>query len=441
MVNNNHPWRTIYNLFNPMQKLEGETLKYFVSRDPTLLDNMATELGFSTENYHTLFVGQRGSGKSSELRRLADRVGSQFFTVLIDVDELTDLFSVNHVEVLYLMGATIYGAGIARGLRIDKGLLNDLVNSIQTLVREQTNKKDFTIDIQTLVEAITTGAAVAVGGPVGAVMIAAVNLFKGIKFSLGVSDSVVRKLEVKPQVTTIVQALNQLIAAVEAESSQSLLVIVDGLDRVEFEQGRAVFAESQILSQPDCHLIYVIPAHLYYSPQLILAKQIFRKVYLLPNIKLHEPGTDTPFVAGYELMQTVVERRLQETAYTRPQLFADDALELLIKMSGGLMREFIRLVQSAVLNAATGQAAKVEMSAAEAAVDALRRDYMAGMTDPLLEELVKLAETGLPTGTDAGNMLLQSSFILAQSNRELWYEVHPVLAPFVEQERLKRRPA
>ncbi|MCP4351611.1 MAG: hypothetical protein GY795_39605 [Desulfobacterales bacterium] len=84
------------------------------------------------------------------------------------------------------------------------------------------------------------------------------------------------------------------------------------------------------------------------------------------------------------------------------------------------MREFIRLVQIAVLHTSTGNVGRVELASAEAAVDALRRDYIAGITDPLVKELVTLTETGLPTGTDDGNMLLQNLYILCLSNRTLF---------------------
>lgn len=138
-------------------------------------------------------------------------------------------------------------------------------------------------------------------------------------------------------------------------------------------------------------------------------------------------------------MEAVVDQRLQAIGIKRDEIFAKEALDLLIKMSGGLMREFIRLVQSAILHASAGKADKVELASAETAVDALRRDYMAGITDPLVKELITLTETGLPTGTDDGNMLLQNLYILCQSNKNLWYEVHPVLASFVQAEQVKRK--
>lgn len=436
----NDTWQRVYLLFDPMRRLQGETLKYFVSRNPEQLQRIATELDFADDNHQSLFVGQRGSGKSSELRKLAEIVDDKFLTVVIDVDELTDLFNVNHVEVLYLMGVSIYGAAAVRKYDLNEDLLRDLIESIQTLVREQTEQKNFTIDLPTLLKAIATGTATAAGGAVGIFVTTAVKIFEGIKFSLGVSDKVVRKLEIKPQIAGIVKSLNNIIQEVQSKSGKRLLVIVDGLDRVEFEQARSVFAESEVLSQPHCHLIYVIPSHLYYSPHLSLAKQIFQNVNLLPNIKLHPKGNEAMrYEPGYKMMEEVVDERLKGTGVTRQDLFSEDALNLLIKMSGGLMREFIRLVRSTVLNAVTGKADRGELDSAEASVSAMQRDYMAGITDPLVDELISLTETGLPSGTPEGDMLLQNLYILCQSNKELWYEVHPILSPFIQNERNKRK--
>jgi hypothetical protein len=440
------PWKLVYQRFNPIRKLEGETLSYFVARDSASLEATANELRLADGHCQILFVGQRGSGKSSELRRLAQMVGDDFFTILVDVDELTDLFNVNHVEVLYLLGASVYGAAVASGHKLDEALLKDLVGSIETLVREQTKKEDYSIDVNALLKAITTAGAAALGGaaagPVGAagaaVLATAASIFKDVKFNLGVSDKVVRKLEVKPRITAIVQALNKIVQAVREASGRELLVIVDGLDRVETEQGRLIFAESQVLVQPACHLVYVIPSNLYYSPYLALAKQTFQKVYPLPNVKLHEQDTAEPHGPGYDFMREVIDRRLADLGTDRDALFAPDALDHLIAMSGGLMREFVRIVQSSVVKTFTDKDEIVSIETARNVVDALRRDYIAGLNHALVDELIELMTTGLLSGSEDGDKLLQNLYILCQSNADLWYEVHPILVSYIREEMAKR---
>ncbi len=64
----------VYQLFDPAKKLEGPTLRYFVERDRESLEEIVQELSAAKNKFQALFVGQRGSGKSSELRRLASMV-------------------------------------------------------------------------------------------------------------------------------------------------------------------------------------------------------------------------------------------------------------------------------------------------------------------------------------------------------------------------------
>ncbi|MEZ4408569.1 MAG: hypothetical protein R3A52_19150 [Polyangiales bacterium] len=236
----------------------------------------------------------------------------------------------------------------------------------------------------------------------------------------------------KPQITEIVAAVGAIVRAVESAVGRRLLVIVDGLDRVDVEQGRQIFAESQVLDAPSCHLIYVIPAHLYYSPYLNLTKQIFKSVYALPNVKLRSRD-GARHEAGYDFMREVVDKRVASVGLARGELFEPEALDQLAAHSGGMLREYIRLIQSAVLEATQKRSATVTAANAQAAVDALRRDYMAGITPPLLAELVEVQRKGMPSGVQMGDVALQNQYVLCQTNRDVWYEVHPVIESYVRE--------
>jgi hypothetical protein len=428
------PWKQIYNLFDPMQKLDAKTLTRFVPRDGDQIETIATDLRFADGPHHALVVGQRGTGKSSELRVLAHQLLSEFFVIVVDVDEQSDIFNVNHVEVLYLLGTAIFAAARVRGLTVPDSLLEALTGSIQTLVRTRTDSKDYAVPVKEIFAAIATAAAAATDPSLGAAVLhSAATIFKDLKFNLGISDNAVSRLEVKPQIANISAALNQIVDAVRRASDRPLLVIVDGLDRVEFTQGRQIFAESQLLDAPACHMLYVIPAHLYYSPHLSAARQVFGQVYPLPNVKLRGRNGE-PSPRGYELMRQVIDRRLQEVGCRRDDVFTPEALDLLIENSGGMMREFMRLTQNAVRDTVIHQHLRVERDDAEGVVDALRRDLAAGITVPLMAELVGVLQQGKPSGTELSNLALQNQYVLCQANKDIWYEVHPVLASLVNAE-------
>lgn len=429
------PWRALYNLFDPIKKLDGDQLRLFVARDPRQLEKAQNDFRLSDSPLHALLVGQRGTGKSSELRYLAEQLKDDFLTVVIDVDELTDLFNVNHVEVLYLIGASVFASARLKGLSLPDALLEDLGRSIQTLINTHTEAKDFAVPVKEILAAIGTAVATAAAGSLAAgVFVTAASIFKELKFNLGVSDSAVRKIEVKPRITEISRAIERIVEATERAAGRKLLLIVDGLDRVDFDQARQIFAESGVLNEPTCHIVYVIPAHLYYSPYLNQAKQIFSTVYPLPNVKLHA-RSGAEHAPGYALLREVVRKRLAEPKVhlAVDEVFAPEALKMLIENSGGMLREFIRLLQNAVREAILSNG-RVELQHAKAAVDALRREYIAGVTPPLLAELVHVLEKNMPSGSPQSAVALQNQYILSQTNGDIWYEVHPVIASYVNAE-------
>jgi hypothetical protein len=421
-------WAKFYNLFNPMEKLEGERLSLFVERLGSKTKHTVATLRFSEDYEKVLLVGQRGSGKSTELRYLSSELGDDFFRVIIDIEEMTDIFTVNHVEILYIIGVSVFAAAKAQGFNPDEKRLLNLGQGLETLVREQTEDKSFKLDLPNIMETLTKAAAAVVPG---SAMISVAPIFKGMKLGLGVDKKEVRRIEIKPQITKIGESLNELIADVVAVTRRKLFVVVDGLDRVEYSQARAIFAESKILTMPNCKMIYVVPAQLYHSPKMSLTRQHFHKEVMLPNIKLHAQNSKDPFEPGYEVMRKITQERLEEAELDYTTLFEPGVLDRLIKNSGGLLREFIRLVREAGLNASIDNAAAISETHAHDAIAEIRRHYMAGLSEESVRELEFLERSGLPSGNEVSNNLLQNLYILTQSNDDLWYEIHPVLADYI----------
>jgi Cdc6-like AAA superfamily ATPase len=430
-------WKKLYNLFNPTEKLQGDRLRFFVERPDSKSRKTARSLAFSDKHEKVLFVGQRGSGKSTELRYLASKTENAFFHVIIDIEEMTDIFSVNHVELLYVMGASVFAAAKAKGYDLPDKLLRELVKSIETLVKEQTGDSKFKLDLDTILKTLTLSAGVATGGTAGAAIVAVAPLFKGIKLGLGIENKEIRKLEVKPKITKICQALNVILKATEAKVGKPPFLIIDGLDRIEFSQARIIFAESQILTMPQCSTAYVIPAPLYHSPYMSLVKQSFTNHVVIPNIKLHLKGSTAPHEPGFETMRDIVRKRLAEVDLDLDQLFEKTALDLMIEKSGGLLREFINLIQDALLEASLQSADKVAVDHAQEAVDELARGYMAGLTRESIFELKKLQEDGIVSGSEVSTTLQQNMYILTQRNQELWFEVHPAIQDYVKNFEIK----
>jgi hypothetical protein len=423
-------WRAVYNAFDPQQSpWEEQAAQFYVERYDRPLARLMLELTDSARPLKAIVPGHRGAGKSWALADLARRLADQFFIVWLDVERSTDIFSVNHVEVLFLMGVAAFRAAVQAGLHPDRARLEELVESLETLVREQTGAQDFRVDLDKVLEGvIAVGLGMAATGavPVGVAVAGAAALLRAVPFSLGVNEETVRRLEVKPHIAEIVARLNRLLDDVRHAAQHPVLMLVDGLDKIELEQARAVFAESLVLREPDCHIVYTVPILLYYSPDFSSARQLFATCEF-PNVRLYrQRQAKAQDEAGYALMRQVVTTRLRALGVEPGDVIAPEALDRLIEMSGGVMRELIGLVRDASLQVRLAGQDRIDEAIAAQAIYRLRRQYAAG-----LSELKRVHETGRRTDTEICDKLLQNLYILGYANDRLWYAVHPNVRPLI----------
>lgn len=77
------------NVFDPKLSLQGEDLeRYYVARPHAPLGEMKTYLTTNRQHVKILFSGHRGSGKSTELARLAEDLRDRFFLVTVSARSL-----------------------------------------------------------------------------------------------------------------------------------------------------------------------------------------------------------------------------------------------------------------------------------------------------------------------------------------------------------------
>jgi hypothetical protein len=429
-------WRAVYNAFDPQQSpWEEEAARFYVERHDRPLARLMLELTDSIRPLKAIVPGHRGAGKSWALADLARHLADQFFIVWLDVERSTDIFNVNHLEILFLMGVAAFWAAEQAGLYPDRARLEELVESLETLVQEQTDARDFRVDLDKVLEgviAVGLGVAATGAAPVGVAVAGAAALLRTVPFSLGVSAETVRRLEVKPHIAEVVRRLNGLLDDVRHTTQRPILMLVDGLDKIETEQARAVFAESLVLREPGCHIVYTVPILLYYSPDLHSARQLFIP-YEFPNVRLYrQRQPQARDGAGYALMRQVVETRLRALDVAPRDVITLEALDRLIEMSGGVMRELVGLVRDATLQVRLVGQERIDEAIANQAVYRLRRQYAAGLSEPYYTELAEVHKTGRRTDSKICDKLLQNLYILGYANEELWYAVHPNVKPLIE---------
>jgi hypothetical protein len=336
--------------------------------------------------------------------------------------------------MLFLLGSAVYKvASQELEQKPEAKLFDRLVGNLETLVQEHTESKTFEVDKKELLDNLVCFGAGLVAGPVAAGIMKGITSLVPAKFASGTNIQLARKLEVQPQVREILTTLNAIIADVQQKGQRPVFLIVDGLDRVpNMEMARYVFAENdEWLDGPICNVLYTAPIMLYYKPIFGHVRSNFDP-RPFPNVKVHWPHQlDRPGTSdeeGYEVMRAVVHKRLRQPLALEPeQVIAPQALDHLIEMSGGVMRDLIRLVRDATVKAELAGQRQIDLEIARQTVFKARRDYQASLNVVYRRELAEVLKTHQVTGSEKCDELLLGNYVLGYVNDGIWFDVHSVI--------------
>ncbi|MEE8586102.1 MAG: hypothetical protein V3T83_14760, partial [Acidobacteriota bacterium] len=327
--------------------------------------------------------------------------------------------------LLYLLGATIYQVAVQEGYQPDKKNLEHLVDSVHTITSIGKDSSSDSLDVAKLASNLICFGASALGGSIAEKLAKAA--LEPFKLSSGVSDELVRKREIEPQVQHVINNVNLIIADVETKANRPLLVVVDGLDKLQrYEQAKLIFLDSRALRGPVCRIIYTVPMLIYASPGFGQVEEESVS-FLLPNIKLYHKTSEKKYSKGYQLLSEVVSRRLQLVNLQARDLFAPKALNYLIQNSGGILRWLIRLVRDAAINAEVARRDRIEFEDARRAVLDRSKELAFRLSVERIEQLRRIRERKLYSAQDEIHDLLQSLLIVAYWNDDVWFDVHPMI--------------
>jgi len=205
-------WMPIAAAFDPQKPIEiGDKQRYYVERPDSPLQDMADQLLLTPHTPRKIMLtGQRGSGKTSELARLATNLHDEFAVVWLDVEEELETFEFSAVEVL---------VSVARQL-----------NQALKLGKEYAHFRDTLFSYAEERGKETVGKFASPLAPLGLDA-------KRVFFDRKVKE----RLERPPVLREIVASLNALIKGAQDKAKRPLLVVVDGLDKVDLDLARQLF--------------------------------------------------------------------------------------------------------------------------------------------------------------------------------------------------------
>jgi hypothetical protein len=313
-----------------------ENLKFCLNIDPD-----SNKLLTPPNDYKKiLFVGHRGTGKTQELRRLHRELDhpDRYFSILIEIEQELEVARLKPEDLFALMVLKIIREMNRRGLdnytQVFDGLVEDWLRD-REVVEEIADKNGWKVE-----------------GGVGINdknLLAQLVSFLKLEFNAKAefakeskTSTVIRETIAKNFLTFVSkfnEALQQVRREVQArKKGQDILLIIDGTEKAPAEFYENLFQKNgHIFRDIGANIITTAPIDAFYRLRDRNNLDFFDRVHL-PMIYL-----DTE--AKRQALRQIVAERVAAEVFFEPA-----ALDQLIEMSGGCLRQLLRLGNQVILN-------------------------------------------------------------------------------------------
>lgn len=395
------------------------------------------------EGGHCLLVGGLGSGKSTELTRLATLVAEAAdppLVTLLRLQEQLDPGQVTAAQVLFLLG-------IASLALVEEKpptpLIRQLEKAYGDIVAPDGDPKIDVLSLLSRIAVLAGGMAKAAGRPlVGSLVGGLGELAKGTKSPRLPLPGRGRRLSANQTPT-----INLADAVAEAMSwtrtkfmRVPLAFFVDGLDKLDPGSIEEFFG-SGVLSLPACPVVYSAPLALRYTVKGIPLEPhySFLTVHNFPVFREHADDPLNP--VGFAAMREIIRKRLEYAQLDPATVFAGGLVEggvvdRAIEASGGVAQIFLDLLDRSLRRAVVGAAKDdliIDEPTLQSVIEEARKAMALRVRPSQFDILRKVRETrGRPEGESADE-LLYYNVVLAYPNDPAWFRPSPLLERYLEE--------
>lgn len=272
------------------------------------------------------FSGQRGTGKSTELRRLAVELNGQpgVRAFILDVlDYISDSHPIETVDLLLITTLALADRLKERDALAEDFLKEDSVTRLATWLRTEVEITGMTV-----------------GGVKGEFKKQQQSIIARIR-----AFDLARRERIMTECREFIREMSGLIRA--RLGVEKVVLLIDSLERLRgignaatdmFDRVVRVFdGDIHQLRLPEVQVVYAVPPYLPYLSNVKAQVPLF----MLASVRVCEPPTAArrqPRVAGLSVMRRVVEKRFSRWA----ELLTAEALDELALKSGGDLRQLLK---------------------------------------------------------------------------------------------------
>ena len=437
-------WEEIYRRFDPFRPAENPSWRAERPRSPAndLIRLVAMPFG----DARALVTGTIGTGKSTELLRIAEARSSQDLVVVLDlqrhfsqvVGDENALRNIEAWEVVFLGAlAVVRMANEILPYSIPQHLLDDLARAWDKAAQATDTPRSagLQLDAAALAKAmivIVSAAIPTLGATASTIAATGVGLkvletaAGGLRWNVPIGQAKKQKADQDTEMQSLLHAVNAIIGYVQSKTSRILLMI-DGLDRIaDLDRAEALFLRSEMIAQLECRMIVTGPFSLRSHPAAGAIPR-FRTILPLVNEPVMrkddpaKPGPGVPFFCD------LYRRRVQDLK--AEGLIPQEILERLAYYSGGRARDFVKSIRVVAEQAWLDDVSTIDLNLANRVIDEARRLLETGLDEAHIDVLEHIMQNPLHRlpGDGKARDLLTYGHLLPYCNESEWYYPHPLL--------------
>lgn len=398
------------------------------ARGRDLVSVMARQIKWSRQPVLELFTGLPGSGKSTELKKLAtqleNRDGLNLLTIRIDAEQVLDIGI--PIDIPDILVAILYHTERA----VLKAESNDPENAL--VAGPFTRLWDWLNNTDVELKGFNVGADV--GVKIDEVVTAKMEAKASIE--LKTNDTLRQKVrnKVNAHMTTFIGAVKKYLEALNERSKNTgragICILFDSLEKLRggstnwtqvLDSAERIFSDGAPYLRLPVHVVYTLP------PALV--RRLSTPVRFLPMLKIRDRYGERADI-GFYAAREIVNKRIDNEEHQQ-SIFGkahEKRIAELIDWSGGYPREIVRLLQEVILACPLDpEGIKFKRVLADAA-DQYRRtittDAIAWLARVHVDKQAIAADTKHREIVDSA---FRNNLILRYQNDNTWEDIHPAI--------------
>ncbi len=381
---------------------------------------------------HLAFVGHRGSGKSTELLRLEHKLGEICFPIHLTLDATLHQ-DADYPDLFLWLVESIAQKLQESNVPFDEKHINSIADWYASVTKSDTESITKKIGVETNSEASVGGSWFGTGFKV---LAAIKSAFVGSK-----ETRTEMRRDIKNRADELIQSINNFLSAASDALKANgkphrLLIVQDNLDRLSREAAVSLFDESaELLQQLNAACLWTASVGTLLAPFNLGNKF---EVFPMPMISVRKKNGGWNQTAIRGLEELVAKRMEISLTFDDPKRVRE-----VIRGCGGSVRELIRLINSARLNALVDshpviKSSDIKMALKNAAIGLQNALTPTNIYFPILAQIANkkdfeadLKDGYTPEAVDARreffHTLITAGAVFAYNGDGSWYDVHPTL--------------